>query len=69
MTGLARRASCRPRSPSGAHEAKQNRRKDDAMSMSNEEIKRRIEELQEAGMTLAARALIRELSYRERQEA
>lgn len=39
------------------------------MSMTNEEIKRRIEELQESGMTLAARALIRELSYRERQEA
>ena len=39
------------------------------MSMSNEEIKRRIEELQEAGMNLAARALIRELNHRERQEA
>ena len=38
------------------------------MSMSTEEIKSRIDELQESGMTLAAKALIRELSFRERQE-
>lgn len=38
------------------------------MSMSNEEIKSRIEELQKSGMTLAAKALMRELSVRERQQ-
>ena len=42
--------------------------KDEPMSMSTEEIKRRIEELQESGMTLAAKALMRELNFRERQQ-
>ncbi len=36
------------------------------MSESNEELQRRIDELQASGMTLAARALIRELNYRQK---
>jgi|GEM_PF-3013500 hypothetical protein len=39
------------------------------MDMTNEEIERRIEQLQDDGMTLAARALIRELSQRRKLEA
>jgi len=38
-------------------------------SISDEELKERIEDLQNAGMALAARALLRELSFRERQAA
>ncbi len=34
------------------------------MPMSDEEIERRIEELNNSGMTLAAKALMRELNYR-----
>lgn len=36
------------------------------MSLSNEEIEQRIAELQESGMTLAARALMRELNVRQK---
>lgn len=38
------------------------------MSMTNEEIVRRIEDLQESGMHLAARSLQRELNYRQKME-
>ncbi len=37
--------------------------------MSIEELEQRIEELQNSGMTLAARALQRELNYRKKQAA
>jgi len=36
------------------------------MSLTNDELKRRIDELQASGMTLAARALSRELHYRQK---
>ncbi len=36
------------------------------MSISTDELKRRIEELRASGMELAARALIRELNYRQK---
>lgn len=38
------------------------------MDLTVEEIEQRIEELKEQGMTLAARALQRELSIRQRKE-
>lgn len=38
------------------------------MSMSTEEIERRIEELQQSGMHMAARALQKELAYRRRTD-
>jgi len=38
------------------------------MSTTNEELQRRIEELQASGMTMAARALIRELHFREKND-
>ncbi len=41
-------------------------KKDDAMSLTTDELKRRIDELQASGMTLAARALIRELHFRQK---
>ncbi|WP_274520072.1 hypothetical protein [Meridianimarinicoccus roseus] len=39
------------------------------MSLSTEEIERRIADLQDSGMTLAARALIRELNFRQKHAA
>ncbi len=39
------------------------------MPMSDEELERRIEELNNSGMTLAAKALMRELSYRAKRAA
>lgn len=36
--------------------------------MSKEEIERRIEELQDSGMHMAARALMKELNYREKHD-
>ncbi len=36
------------------------------MSLTNDELKSRIDELQASGMTLAARALMRELNYRQK---
>ncbi len=38
------------------------------MSMSNEEIERRIEELQQSGMHMAARALMKELNFRRKHD-
>jgi hypothetical protein len=38
------------------------------MSLSTDELKQRIDELQASGMTLAARALIRELHYRQKTD-
>ncbi|MGC9418285.1 MAG: hypothetical protein ACP5EN_04860 [Rhodovulum sp.] len=38
-------------------------------SMTDDELKRRIEDLQAAGMTLAAKTLMRELGHREKQAA
>ncbi|SIO56455.1 hypothetical protein SAMN05444722_3607 [Rhodovulum sp. ES.010] len=35
-------------------------------TMSDDELKRRIDDLQDAGMSLAAKALLRELSFREK---
>jgi hypothetical protein len=43
--------------------------KEHAMSLSTEEIERRIADLQDSGMTLAARALIRELNFRQKHAA
>ncbi len=37
-----------------------------AIPVSNEELERRIRDLQEAGMTLAARTLLKELNFRMR---
>ncbi|TCO72996.1 hypothetical protein [Rhodovulum euryhalinum] len=37
--------------------------------LSDEELKQRIEELQASGMTLAAKALMRELGFREKHAA
>ncbi|WP_281260155.1 hypothetical protein [Pararhodobacter marinus] len=37
--------------------------------ITNEELERRIEELKQSGMTLAAKALQREQSFRERKAA
>lgn len=37
--------------------------------ITNEELERRIEELEKAGMTLAAQALRREQGYRDRRAA
>ncbi len=39
------------------------------MDMTDEEIKQRIEELHNAGMTLAAKALQRELDFRQKRAA
>lgn len=39
------------------------------MPMSDEELEQRIEELNNAGMTLAAKALMRELHYRHKRGA
>lgn len=39
------------------------------MHLSNEEIERRIEDLQESGMHLAAKALLRELNYRAKRDS
>ncbi|MDF0599669.1 hypothetical protein P1J78_02885 [Psychromarinibacter sp. C21-152] len=39
------------------------------MSMTNEELINRIEDLQASGMHLAARSLQRELAYRQKQDA
>lgn len=39
------------------------------MSMSEEELNKRIEDLQDAGMYMAAKSLRRELSQRRRTEA
>ena len=36
------------------------------MSLTTDELQRRIDELQASGMTMAARALIRELNYRQK---
>ena len=38
------------------------------MSMSTEEIERRIEELQQSGMHMAARALMKELNFRRKHD-
>lgn len=39
------------------------------MGLTNEELKERIEELKNGGMILAARALERELNFREKKAA
>ncbi len=39
------------------------------MSMTNEELIQRIEDLQKSGMHLAAKSLQRELNYRQKQAA
>ncbi|WP_255471648.1 hypothetical protein [Poseidonocella sp. HB161398] len=39
------------------------------MPMTDEELERRIEELNNSGMTLAAKALMRELNYRQKRAA
>jgi hypothetical protein len=56
---------CRP-SPFdvSAHDLKQNRKETAMSDMTIEEIEQRIESLQNSGMHLAAKALMRELNHR-----
>jgi hypothetical protein len=57
--------SCRPQPfDASAHDLKQNRKEIAMSDMTIEEMEQRIESLQNSGMHLAAKALMRELNYR-----